>query len=50
MSINESCNCGETGFSIAREISAKLARCTCSFCAKTNMLQAYYATDRWHSS
>ena len=46
MAVKGSCHCGATQFEIA-EAPSKVARCTCSFCAKRGSLWAYYSPDQF---
>jgi len=41
MTIQGSCHCGATRFELS-EAPVSLTRCTCSLCAKTRALWAYY--------
>lgn len=44
MPVHGSCHCGATKFEVARQ-PAEMTSCTCSYCAKTGGLWAYYAPE-----
>lgn len=48
MTITASCHCGKNTFRIEGDIPAQLTRCTCSFCAKSAPLRAYYKPEQFH--
>jgi hypothetical protein len=46
MAVKGSCHCGATQFELS-ESPAKVARCTCSFCAKRGTLWSYYRPEQF---
>jgi hypothetical protein len=46
MAVKGSCHCGATQFEVS-EAPAKVARCTCSFCAKRGALWSYYRPEQF---
>ena len=46
MTIQGSCHCGATRFSVA-EAPREVTRCTCSFCSKRGALWAYYTPQQF---
>ena len=48
MTITASCHCGKNTFRVDGDIPEQLTRCTCSFCAKSGPLRAYYKPEQFH--
>ncbi|WP_088346707.1 MULTISPECIES: GFA family protein [Rhodomicrobium] len=46
MQLKASCHCGRTQFEVS-EAPASVTRCTCSYCAKSGGLWAYYKPEQF---